>query len=170
MLCGYCDCGDCKCMIVSVQGWLWITVPSVRNCMCMTSTMYVWSLWDCLIVDMCAYMWPPSVCGTCIVIFYDISIYTPLFGTVCVKRYVLYMCVPWLTQEGECVSLDLTLRLVCENISLSLCVSCHCLLTADPCLRTLSHVPVHQFLVSHVSKSVSDVSMSLWILLHVSLS
>lgn len=158
------------CMIMSVQGWLWITVPSVRNCMCMTSTMYVWSLWDWLWVCM-------TICDhlPCVVLalsfFYDRSIYAPLFGTMCVKPCVLYMCVPWLTQEGECVSLDLTLRHVCEDISLSLCVSCHCLLTAEsPYLRTLPHVPVHQFLVSHVSKSVCDVSVSLWIFLHVSLS
>lgn len=31
-VCGCCDCGDGMCVIVSVQGSLWITVPSEKLC------------------------------------------------------------------------------------------------------------------------------------------
>lgn len=38
-VCGCCDCGDGMCVIVSVQGSLWITDPSEKLCVCITSTM-----------------------------------------------------------------------------------------------------------------------------------
>lgn len=105
-----------------------------------------------------------------IVIFCDGSICSLLFGTIYIKPCNFRTCITCLTQGEEHVSLSLTLGHVCEDISLSLCVSCHhFLMTESSRLRTLPLVPIFPFLVFRVSKSVSDVSLTVH-LLHVSLS
>lgn len=105
-----------------------------------------------------------------IVIFCNGSTCALVFGTIYIKPCNFCTCITCLTQGEESLSLSLTLGHVCEDISLSLRVSCHHFLMAEfSHLRTLPLVPICPFLVFRVSKSGSDVSLTVH-LLHVSLS